>query len=280
VRWARQAGFTNLNLDLIFGLPEQLIKSLKGCLRLALDLEPEHFSLYALTLEKDTVLERWVRRGLISEPEADLAADMYECAAEMLNTYSYAQYEISNWARFREETPREPPSFSHSYACRHNLQYWRNLPYLGFGAGAHGYINKFRTANVASPLAYIQQLSTFNRKGSGKHTHTIKIQNQLHKSNGLDVEFPVTPATQDLLPIDLATEIAETMMMGLRLTEEGVSQAVFHQRFGCTMQKTFGAQIERLTNMGLLEWSGKNQESVRLTPKGRLLGNRVFVEFL
>jgi oxygen-independent coproporphyrinogen-3 oxidase len=159
VAWARQVGFDNLNLDLIFGLPEQTLETWQNSLQLALGLHPEHFSLYALTIEHDTPFGRWSKRGLLTPPDPDLAADMYEWASEQLEKLSYAQYEISNWAR--SHPLPAPSSPAPSYACRHNLQYWRNLPYLGLGAGAHGYAAGFRTENLLSPLAYIQRFKDY-----------------------------------------------------------------------------------------------------------------------
>ncbi len=99
VTWARKAGFSNLNLDLIFGLPGQDLPSWQRNLALALQLNPEHLALYALTVEHGTPLGTWTRRGLLSEPDADLAAGMYETASETLDLNGYTQYEISNWAR-------------------------------------------------------------------------------------------------------------------------------------------------------------------------------------
>ena len=280
VKWAREAGFCNLNLDLIFGLPEQSLKSWKRNLNLALDLNPEHLSLYALTLEEGTTLERWVRRGLISELNADLAADMYEWAGEKLEKSGYAQYEISNWGRKLEEVSDFSLASEGLLACRHNLQYWRNLPYLGFGAGAHGYAGKMRTANVISPIDYIQRISAFRQQSSAYSRQPAATQHRPKENNGQITRFPVTPATQEAHPIDIATEIGETMMMGLRLTREGVSQKAFYRRFRQAIKNVYGTQVERLTSMGLLEWAGKNQDILRLTSKGRFLGNRVFMEFL
>ncbi len=249
VRWARQAGFEHLNLDLIFGLPYQTLSGWEHTLDLALVMRPEHFSLYALTLEHGTPMQNWVRRGLIQDPDADLAADMYEVASERLAQAGYVQYEISNWARLG--------TLGEFLACRHNLQYWRNLPYLGFGAGAHGYAGGMRTANVPAPAAYIQRCM----KGDPQ-------------------PFPRTPATLDATPVDRENEIAETMMMGLRLVQEGVSNAGFTQRFGIRLEQLFAKQIGELTRKGLLEWGNEGQDMLRLTSKGRLLGNQVFVEFV
>lgn len=252
VAWARRAGFDNLNLDLIFGLPEQPLETWRRSLELACGLHPEHFSLYSLTLEHDTPFGRWASHGLLSEPDPDTAADMYEWSTDILASLGYTQYEISNWAK-----QTSPHDF---LACRHNLQYWRNLPYFGFGAGAHGYISGVRTANVLSPNAYIQRLQTAAEQPG--------------------CPYPQTPATLSALVIDQEAEIAETMMMGLRLLQEGVSEQRFQQRFDQSLRQRFARPIQRLIQLGLLEWAGEQQDILRITTRGRLLGNQVFVEFI
>ncbi len=146
VGWARQAGFENLNLDLIYGLPEQSLARWQANVKRAVELAPQHLSLYALTIEHGTPYGRWAARGLLPLPDPDLAADMYEWASDYLEGQGYEQYEISNWAR---------PGFQ----CRHNLQYWRNQPYLGFGAGAHGCANDMRISNVLHIKTYLDRLS-------------------------------------------------------------------------------------------------------------------------
>lgn len=246
-RQARRAGFDNLNLDLIFGLPEQSLQSWRNTLELVLGLRPEHLSLYALTLEHGTPMAHWVERGLMKAPDPDLAADMYELASEVLEAAGYRQYEISNWAVTDQLGWR---------ACRHNLQYWRGLPYLGLGAGAHGYAAGVRTANVLAPKAYIQRC--------------------LEGAQGV---FPRTPATVQVETVTPEAELGETMMMGLRLVEEGVSAGVFAQRFGRSLQDIYGQQIAKFVRLGLLEWTEK-EERLRLTRAGRLVGNQVFLEFL
>ena len=146
VRWARKAGFENLNLDLIYGLPEQTLSRWQESLRRAVDLAPQHLSLYALTIEHGTPFGRWAARGLLPVPDPDLAADMYEAASDYLAVQGYQQYEISNWSK---------PGFQ----CQHNLTYWRNQPYLGFGAGAHGCANGLRISNVLRIKTYLEHLS-------------------------------------------------------------------------------------------------------------------------
>lgn len=251
---ARQAGITNLNLDLIYGIPGQNIATWQISLKKALELSPEHISLYALTLEHGTPLAAWVGRGLLPHPDADLAADMYEWAAERLATAGYEQYEISNWARLRD---------GNLLSCRHNFQYWRNLPYLGVGAGAHGFIAQVRTVNVLAPAAYIQRcLADGSNEPDGRN------------------KFPRTPATQSITAVEREAEIGETMMMGLRLVQEGVSDLRFKQRFGQSLEDVFAEPIARLIRQGLLEWSPGEERSLRLTQRGYLLGNRVFLEFI
>lgn len=251
VKWSRQAGFNNLNLDLIFGLPGQGLKEWQHTLRLANGVSPEHFSLYALTLEHGTPMAHWARRGLISEPDPDLAAEMYEWASDYLAEHGFKQYEISNWAACRNGRWLE---------CRHNLQYWRNKPYLGFGAGAHGYAAGVRTANVLAPETYIKRMTK--------------------KDVNNEKKFPITPAMQTFTTPDRYTEIGETMMMGLRLVEEGISEVNFQERFGQSILEIFGPQIERLNCAGLVEWNDQNGRRLRLSQRGRLLGNQVFVEFI
>lgn len=246
VKWARQAGFDNLNLDWIYGLPGQSVASWRQNLELAIGLSPEHLSLYALSIEHGTPFKEMSARGLLPPFDSDLAADMYELASQKLEQAGYIHYEISNWAK--PDLSRQP------MACRHNLQYWRNLPYVGFGAGAHGYFAGLRIANVLSPAAYVQRLQ-----------------------RGAQVQFPRTPATASAASVDEGREMGETMMMGLRLVGEGISKEQFAQRFGRSLESVYGPEMERLEKVNLLE---NSPDSLRLTERGRLVGNQVFMEFV
>ena len=137
-RWARKAGFERINLDFIYGLPEQPLERWQATLEDAIELAPEHLSLYALTVEDGTKLAYDTDRGNVAEPDPDAQADMYEWAMERLPDANYRQYEISNWSRPNEE-------------CRHNLVYWHNGEWLGLGPGAHSHWGGFRFADVYSP---------------------------------------------------------------------------------------------------------------------------------
>jgi oxygen-independent coproporphyrinogen-3 oxidase len=306
VDWARAAGFDNLNLDAIFGLPAQTLKRWEATLRRSLELGVEHLSLYALTLEEGTPLLGREEAGELPPPDPDLAADMYDLATELLESASFQQYEISNWAK--DAGNKQSDVDNPSYACRHNLQYWRNQPYLGVGAGAHGYIcepsydgvkngnldvtgtvgagsepaptispaptkNSMRIANVLAPGEYIQRMAGW--EGKRMPFPLIPALGQVPPAPAL-----VSPAVAQVTPLSVQDEIGETMMMGLRLTREGVSRAAFRLRFSRELEETFGKQIERLTRLGLLEWAGVEQDVLRLTRHGRLLGNQVFVEFI
>jgi oxygen-independent coproporphyrinogen-3 oxidase len=255
VQTARQAGFDNLNLDLIYGLPEQTLQSWQTTVQRIVDLHPEHISAYALTLEHGTPFGRWSARGLLPLPDPDLAAEMYEWADDYLEANGYVQYEISNWAvnRGPRTVDREIPS----HACRHNLQYWRSLPYLAFGAGAHGYANGYRYSNVLRIKTYIERLST-------PHFPLSPI-------------FPLTPATVNHHRQTASDDMGEFMMTGLRLTKAGVAEPDFRSRFGRGLTEAFGRESEDLTRKGLLEWAG---DRLRLTKRGRLLGNQVFMQFI
>ncbi len=235
---ARHGGFDNLNLDLIYGIPDQTLSDWEKSLQVMLGLQPEHVSLYALGLEDGTPLKTWVENGKVPTPDDDLAADMYDMATDMLAGAGLNQYEISNWSK---------PGLE----CRHNLQYWRNLPYPGVGPGAHGYANGVRYSTILSPQRYIKAMNE-----GGDH-----------------YEFPRTPATDQATVVDRESEIAETLIMGLRLTHEGINRSTFKQRFGKDLLDVHPDVIKRYSQHGLLH---VDDEVVKITQQGRLLSNMIF----
>ena len=152
---ARRAGFDNVNLDFIYGLPGQTLAIWRATLERALTIRPAHLSLYGLTVEEGTTMNRLVEAGKISVPDGDSLADMYELASDLLDQAGYVQYEISNWAlRSPDDAPGETPRL----ACRHNLIYWRNEPYLGCGPGAHSSLAGWRFPVLKDPDEYIRRL--------------------------------------------------------------------------------------------------------------------------
>jgi oxygen-independent coproporphyrinogen-3 oxidase len=233
VALARASGFDNLSLDLIYGLPHQSLEDWGATLEAALALSPDHLSAYCLTVEEGTPLADWVATGQVAEPDPDLAAEMYELAEVTLGQAGFTHYEISNWAR---------PGFE----CRHNLVYWRNGAYLGFGAGAHSHRDGRRWWNASAPAEYIARLQAGKAPEAGSEE------------------------------IGAALAMGETMMLGLRL-REGVSAEAFRERFGRSLDEVYGRELDELAAGGLIEWDGQR---ARLTAHGRLLGNQVFMRFL
>jgi len=249
-RWAREAGFERINLDLIYGLPEQPSKRWQATLEDAIDLAPEHLSLYALTVEDGTKLAYDTDRGRVAEPDLDAQADMYEWAMERLPEAGYSQYEISNWSRRDEE-------------CRHNLVYWHNGEWLGLGPGAHSHWGGFRFADVYSPKQYI------NRLDDGSAT---KIESQASAADVLatmpQVSFKDAQAPE--------TAMADTAILALRLNE-GLDLAAFASRFDREFEEVYETPLDDLREHNLLE---RSNGRMRLTQRGRLLANEVFVRLL
>ncbi|WP_298003476.1 MULTISPECIES: radical SAM family heme chaperone HemW [Anaerolinea] len=248
IRFARQAGFENINLDLMFGIPGQTMDTWKYSLDFALSLDPEHLSLYCLTVEEGTPLHQWVEKGKTIMPSEDETAEMYEFSMDYLAEFGFLQYEISNWAK--------PGKNGEWQMCRHNLQYWNYLPYLGFGAGAHGFFENIRTENVRAIPKYIHQIN-----------HLIAQ------------AFPTSPANDRVLKLDFQEQMKEYMMVGLRLTHNGVQLEDFYSRFGVSLLEIFKKEINFLLSRDLIEWCN-NQRNLRLTRKGKLLGNQVFIHFV
>ena len=246
ISWAKKAGFANINLDLIYGLPGQSLFDWKKTLEDALNLKTQHISLYALGIEERTTLYDWVQKGIVEQPDPDLAADMYEFADKILIENDFECYEISNY--FHNDN-------SFDFRCAHNLQYWRNQPYLGLGAGAHGFFNNKRFENVKGIEDYIQLMD------SKKPSDMIE-----------------NPVINSMTEINKITEMQETMMVGLRLVNEGVSIIQFTKRFNISPLVAFKTEIENLLKIGLLEII--DNDIIRLTKNGRLLGNQVFVHFV
>jgi len=246
---AHRAGFTNVSLDLMYGLPTQTLELWRQSLAAAVALEPEHLSLYGLTIDEGTAFKKRVEKGLLPEPDQDLAADMYEMAETMLAEAGFRQYEISNWARLQKECHflgGEDLSEQMLLPSRHNLTYWLNEPYLGFGPGAHSWFGGRRFWNINAPQTYVDQLGRGESVEGGAEN------------------------------IGTALERAETVILALRLNE-GISRTLFAKRFDVSLDDLYGPVLKKCAAWGLLQDGG---ERLRLTPRGRLLSNEVFQRLL
>ncbi|MDD3948119.1 MAG: radical SAM family heme chaperone HemW [Anaerolineaceae bacterium] len=243
---SRDAGFDNLSLDLIFGLANQSLADWESNLEGAAEMGVEHLSLYSLIVEPGTPLAKRVENGEVVLPDDDLAADMYELTMDKLPQLGLFQYEISSWAK------------SEALESRHNKVYWKNQDYIGIGAGAHGKYGDRRVRNVSTIPAYIK-LS----------------RSQASQEEGLSW------AVEEVLPISEKEAMQETMMLGLRMTREGVSAAEFLQTYGQAMESVFDQEITKLIKLGLVEWIGTGlSRRLILTRRGIMLGNLVFQEFV
>ncbi len=233
---ARAAGFTNLSVDLMFGLPNQKLQHLQDSVSRALELDLPHYSLYSLKVEENTLFHRLYERGELPLPEEDEEVAMYRHLIERLSAAGRRQYEISNFAR-------------PGYESRHNRIYWKNEPYFGLGAGAHGYAFGERHMNIKGVQPYIEAA---NERLPRMETHRVSPREAME----------------------------DFMMVGLRMMQ-GVRSADFEAQFGAgtRLEDRFGDVLERLIGQGLVERTPQ-ADGYRLTDRGVMLGNEVFGAFL
>jgi oxygen-independent coproporphyrinogen-3 oxidase len=156
VSWAREAGFEQVSLDLIYGTPGESLAEWQRSLDAVVALGPDHVSGYALIVEEGTALARQVRRGVVPRPDDDDLADKYELADGVLSAAGFAWYEVSNWAR------------NESARCRHNLGYWAGADWWGAGPGAHSHVGGVRWWNVKHPVAYAARLADGESPAAGR----------------------------------------------------------------------------------------------------------------
>jgi oxygen-independent coproporphyrinogen-3 oxidase len=158
-RNARNAEFDNLNLDLIYGVPGQTLDSWKSTLERATQLEPNHLSCYALTIEPQTPFANWIEQGRMPDVDDDMATQMMDIAAGFLQSCGFSRYEVSNWTK---------PGFE----CRHNLAIWRGGNYLAAGCGAHGHSNGHRWWNERNAAKYVTIMEQQNTAKAGEENLT------------------------------------------------------------------------------------------------------------
>lgn len=233
VALAKEVGFTNISIDLMYGLPNQTLEQWQHTLQTALTLDLPHFSAYSLLVEPKTVFYIQYNKGKLALPTEDLEATMYGHLIDEMERHGLKQYEISNFAK-------------DGYASVHNKIYWDNDEYAGFGAGAHGYVDGVRYSNHGPIKKYMDALANGEKPIILEHT-----------------------VTRD-------ERLEEQMFLGLRKTD-GVTHDEFMRKFGVPMIDVFGdviaseVELERLIH---------DEDGVRLTRRGRFIGNEVFQQFL
>ena len=297
-RLAREAGFTNINIDLMSALPGQTVESYERTLRRVIALGPEHISAYSLIIEEGTPF--WQRYGDDAEEREDETAEaddgenddaenddaehdggerkptekmdvwqlptedqdrqMYHLTKSVLAEAGYDRYEISNYAR-------------PGYACHHNVGYWTRVPYLGLGLGAASYYGGQRFTNTREREEYLSLLEQEDEKrrealpGDGKSLSTAQPHGETQRLVALRREVE-TLTRQDAME--------EFMFLGLRLTS-GVSASAFETIFGRPMEEVYGPVLQKMQRQGLMERAGQRWH---LTDLGLDVSNYVLAEFL
>lgn len=229
---ARRVGFDNLSIDLMFGLPNQTLEQLDHTVSAALELGLPHYSIYSLKVEENTLFYKLYQRDELPLPDEDTELAMYQLIMDRFRSAGYEQYEISNFAK-------------PGYESRHNMTYWRNEPYYGIGAGAHGYVGRKRHVNIKGVTPYIRAA----REG--------------------------LPRMEEMF-VEESEAMEDFMMVGLRMLQ-GIRTEDFKAQFAVPLESVFGSVIERLIAQGLLE---RTEAGYRLTSRGLIFGNEVFASFL
>ena len=248
--FARVAGFDDISVDIMTGLPGQTPAKLTHTIQQVTRLQPEHISAYALIIEKGTPFyDRYKfdavkqHAGMETEalPNEDQEYELYKTAQMQLVTHGYEQYEISNYAK-------------KGHVCQHNIGYWKRVPYLGMGIGAASLLNECRFSNERNIHDYIA------------HTDELVMENFRQES----------PMREDFQELSRQNAMEEFMFLGLRMNA-GVSRSDFRQAFGLEIDGVYGPVIQRLRNEGLLEAA---EGRIFLNERGMDLSNYAMAQFL
>lgn len=273
-RWVQEAGFTNINLDIMSALPGQSVENYKKTLETVLSLKPQHISAYSLIVEEGTPFyEKYGQESeklrATGEKQPDLPSEeeereMYALTEKLLAAAGYHHYEISNYALPGRE-------------CRHNLVYWKRGNYVGFGLGAASMVENVRFENTRKMQEYLEEYAGVPDAGqvfadvAQEDMHPLLTREDV---NSMDEQQIFQGENGH--PLSKEEQMEETMFLGLRLTE-GVSKAEFQRQFGVSMEQIYGEIVRENTAKGLLiDEAGY----VRLTREGMDLSNYVMAQFL
>lgn len=229
----KEVGFDNISIDLIYALPGQTMEDVRENVKKALELDIPHLSLYSLILEHHTVFMNKMRRGKLNLPTEDLEAEMFDYIIEQLELNGFEHYEISNFTKPGMES-------------RHNLMYWDNEEYYGFGAGASGYVNGVRYRNRGPIQHYLKAIA--------EDGHARLSEEVLSKNEMMEEEF----------------------FLGLR-KKSGVSIARFEEKFQESFEAMYGEVVKDLLADGLVQITDGR---LRMTKKGLFLGDTVAEKFI
>ena len=247
---ARRAGFTNINIDVMSGLPGQSIHSYVETLSRVLDFEPEHLSAYSLQVEEGTPLSK--DPELLAKLPPDMVdRRMYDITKQLLAAKGYDRYEISNYAKS-------------GYECRHNMVYWTGGEYVGFGIGAASYFQGKRFSNLRNILDYIKLMEQV-----GDRFSDVKNLELLYNDITKDLRENVTP-------VYLYSRMEEFMFLGLRMMC-GVSREDFAERFKKDIYEVYGPVLNHYIEQGYMAEIG---DRIVLTGRGIDVSNIVLADFI
>lgn len=238
---AREAGFNNINVDVMSALPGQSLDSYVNTLNRVLELKPEHISAYSLIIEEGTPFYDMD----LDIPDEDTDRAMYHETKRILKEQGFHRYEISNYALGAEDDD--------TFECHHNKVYWTRGNYLGLGLGAASMVDNVRWSNTRDIGTYVKELA--------------------------DAESSFAKIRENVEELSTAAQMEEFMFLGLRLVK-GVSVESFKESFGKDIAEVYGEVIDKYQKMGLLEYAGDGEKYLRLTDKGLDVSNTVMAEFL
>lgn len=249
---ARKCGFANINVDLMSALPYQTVEKFLISLKRVIGLKPEHISAYTLMIEPGTMFyEKYKFDAVLREagkptrflPSEDTEYEIYQQTTLMLAQHGYEQYEVSNYARS-------------GYACRHNVGYWKRIPYLGLGLGASSLLDEVRYSNVTDMTDYLAAAAQIRRQ----------------EVDGV----PALNLHGTAQTVSRKEQMEEYMFLGLRM-REGITRAGFKETFGVEIEGVYGDVIRQLAEQNLLV---KRAGVIRLSDQGMNVSNYVLANFL
>ena len=264
-RLARELGFDNINIDLMSALPGQSIKVWEETLIRIAKLIPEHISAYSLIIEEGTPFyEAYGPEGKENYklPSDEIDRLIYKRTKEILLSYGYERYEISNYAK-------------KGYECRHNLAYWERVSYLGLGLGSASLINNTRFTNTSSLEEYLNINEDFD-KSYKDSKHNIYMSTNIEKMDILGLLYDFYGIRKNINLLTVNQQIEEFMYLGLRKIK-GVSKASFYNIFNVAMDDIYNDILESLEKESLIVI---DDDMVRLTDYGIDVSNIVLSRFL
>ncbi len=223
----RESGFDNISMDLMYALPGQSMEGLCNSLNTVLSLNPEHVSCYGLKIEEGTPFYKMLGDGLLKECDDDTFADMYACIKDRLSDSGYKHYEISNFAK-------------EGFESRHNLKYWQDKDYIGFGVSAS------------------------SKEGNRRYTNPLTVEEYLSEA----------PLSEDYT-MDTREQMSEFIILALRVINSGVDRLKFKAKFSVEPDAVFGPQLNKIKDY--IEDDGRY---IKLRKEALLVSNSIMCEFM